>query len=610
MQAIAGTNYQKDRASMEQAYRDVGVPVSEIDNFANLRSGVDHYMIDEKHAPWGGYFMPMDGGGIATRWNAKAAPSFGGPTAHFNTGLDRTTYKRTYFKTIDTEVESQVKEAANKTVSDAEVTKFLLDQKNVNRIKAIFEKQKDALTVPAKVAARHIFLSFKDKSAADIAAIETRARAIAKMVTDRNFEDLVAKYSKDTLTVKNGGKLGMIPQGGKDSNGEDIDYDGQVVRELETPLFALSVGEIGLIKTSLGIHIMQVTQKSAYAPATFSNHVFSLAKATMEKDLRDAPVIARIKKLSKQKFHEFSAAEKFDLYLSRYDFVATKWEQYNRGPYRDDRTGFMPLSVWEGFCNGARAAAIALSEPKHPITVTNAEGIEITFEPNDLKILATGAYFYVDKYQQMGQRTAGYNLVLFDTITNPIPPNMAMFDIMVRSFLAEHKKPFIIDKNPGSHLWNVIGIGFDRRIKEVRPATAEEIKAISPKVTKVALVELTLQTLMEVDMQIANLPTVVDVAAGKHSVPFEYAYRLYLDDKENIIDGEAVSGSTAPDFVWFVAGRGMDDIWLKDQYVSADLVGRLPKIQEALAKGEKPFVGNYHMHFNDIKKLFEISWKK
>ena len=111
-------------------------------------------------------------------------------------------------------------------------------------------------------------------------------------------------------------------------------------------------------------------------------------------------------------------------------------------------------------------------------------------------------------------------------------------------------------------------------------------------------------------MKIANLPTVSDVAAGKHSVPFEYAYKLYMDENENIIDGEANSGSTAPDFVWFVGGRGMDDIWLKNEYVAADKVGRLPKLQEALAKGENPYVGNRHMHFNDIKKLFELSWKR
>ena len=54
----------------------------------------------------------------------------------------------------------------------------------------------------------------------------------------------------------------------------------------------------------------------------------------------------------------------------------------------------------------------------------------------------------------------------------------------------------------------------------------------------------------------------------------------------------------------------MDDIWLKDEYVTADNVGRLPKLQEAVARGENPYVGNKYMNFNVIKHLFELSWKK
>ena len=86
----------------------------------------------------------------------------------------------------------------------------------------------------------------------------------------------------------------------------------------------------------------------------------------------------------------------------------------------------MKVEEWEGFCNGVRCAGINLPEPTHKIAVKNPDGIQVRFEPADLKALAAASYFYVEKYSQLGSPTRVGKA--------QDQPNAGAFDLALRYF--------------------------------------------------------------------------------------------------------------------------------------------------------------------------------
>ncbi|MEO5666706.1 MAG: hypothetical protein ABIR96_01470, partial [Bdellovibrionota bacterium] len=111
-------------------------------------------------------------------------------------------------------------------------------------------------------------------------------------------------------------------------------------------------------------------------------------------------VKAKIKAMKPEELANLSPAEKMDIYSGNYDFRITKHELKARGPQRRS-----PPEDWEGFCNGMRAAGICQPEPRKPILVKNADGVEVPFDPSDVKGLAGASYFYTEKYSAMGAPT-------------------------------------------------------------------------------------------------------------------------------------------------------------------------------------------------------------
>lgn len=247
-----------------------------------------------------------------------------------------------------------------------------------------------------------------------------------------------------------------------------------------------------------------------------------------------------------------SAIEKYDLYVGNENKEATEWERANRGDKRKPKPKF-----WEGFCNGVRCAGFLMDEPVKPITVTGANGQSITFEPADLKALAGAAYFYVEKYAQLGAPTQKGE--------PKSKPNPAVVDLALRYHLAEMGKAFVVDSHPGAEIWNESVIGFEREVGKEMAVTAEEAAKFPGAVRKV-IVSTQVETMGEIDIVDSNGPTKHEVANGKHSnevIPLRY--ELFLDKKGNIIEGRwlplprgQASKDRGIDFVWFAGGKGTD----------------------------------------------------
>ena len=252
---------------------------------------------------------------------------------------------------------------------------------------------------------------------------------------------------------------------------------------------------------------------------------------------------ARVLEMDAATLNQLSPAEKMDIFLGDYSFKITRRELRSRGTLRRPT----PQS-WEGFCNGVRAAGLLAPEPVNSIKVQNPDGVEIEFAAADLKALIGASYFYVEKYNQIGnptRRGEAKNL-----------PNAAVFDMALRQMIGEAKKGFVIDVNSTSEIWNETIVGYTRSMQEERDLTESEASK-HPTAQMAREYRLVLRTLGEIGISRSNRETREGVASGRYTTSKVAYYTVFMKNNGQIVDGEWTGGEI-PDFAWFPGGRGAD----------------------------------------------------
>lgn len=97
---------------------------------------------------------------------------------------------------------------------------------------------------------RHILLSAPKGDTKKIAAAQTKADSIMKLLTKDNFAEYVTKYTEDP--------------GSKDKGGVYEDFlEGEMVKEFSDFAANMPVGTIGKVKTDYGVHIIEVMDRKA-----------------------------------------------------------------------------------------------------------------------------------------------------------------------------------------------------------------------------------------------------------------------------------------------------------------------------------------------------------
>jgi peptidyl-prolyl cis-trans isomerase D len=111
--------------------------------------------------------------------------------------------------------------------------------------------------VPEQAKVRHILFMTQGKPPADEPKIKAQAEDVLKQLKAGTvkFEDMVKKYSEDP--------------GSKDKAGEYTVQRNQMVKEFEDAAFNQKPGDLGLVKTSYGYHIIQVESRDAAHQQTF-----------------------------------------------------------------------------------------------------------------------------------------------------------------------------------------------------------------------------------------------------------------------------------------------------------------------------------------------------
>ncbi|MGC1463431.1 MAG: peptidylprolyl isomerase [Terracidiphilus sp.] len=124
-------------------------------------------------------------------------------------------------------------------------------QPTEQQIQQYFNAHQSEYSVPEQARSRHILISVPAGSdAAKDAAAKAKADGILKQLqAGGNWADLAKKDSDDPGSKDTGGELGFSQR-------------GRMVPEFDTAIFSQKIGDIKIVKSQFGYHIVQVEERS------------------------------------------------------------------------------------------------------------------------------------------------------------------------------------------------------------------------------------------------------------------------------------------------------------------------------------------------------------
>jgi peptidyl-prolyl cis-trans isomerase D len=168
-------------------------------------------------------------------------------------------------------VVDQAKVAAGMTITDAQ-------------LHAEYSKSMDNFRMPERIHVRHILVSTEGKSDAEKKSLKAKADDLLKQLKGgADFAELAKKSSDDKGTGERGGDLDWVVK-------------GQLPPEVDTAAFALKPKDLsGVVASSLGYHIIQVTEKE---PARIKP--FEEVKTALAEDLKKQGLADKVQMLGDQ----------------------------------------------------------------------------------------------------------------------------------------------------------------------------------------------------------------------------------------------------------------------------------------------------------------------
>lgn len=144
-----------------------------------------------------------------------------------------------------------------------------VQQPTQQEIQAYYNAHKSEYSVPEQAKARHILIQLAANADAKAdAAAKTKAEDVLKQLQNGgNWADLAKKDSDDPGSKGNGGELGFARR-------------GMMVPQFDNAIFTQKIGDIKIIKTQYGYHLVQVQERTA-AHAQDLNEVLPTIQATL-----------------------------------------------------------------------------------------------------------------------------------------------------------------------------------------------------------------------------------------------------------------------------------------------------------------------------------------
>lgn len=143
--------------------------------------------------------------------------------------------------------------------------------------KAWFDSHSTAMELPERIKVRHIFIATLNTPSED--ARGKLQAALTELTEKRkDFATLANELSEDPASKVNGGDMGWMSR-------------HRIPSDFAAPVFSLELNTPTLVRTKLGWHIVEVTEKKASEPASFERvkpEILSSLEAKKRKDAVNA----------------------------------------------------------------------------------------------------------------------------------------------------------------------------------------------------------------------------------------------------------------------------------------------------------------------------------
>jgi len=163
-----------------------------------------------------------------------------------------------------------------------------VQQPTQQEIQAYYNAHKSEYSVPEQAKARHILIQLAPNADAKAdAAAKTKAEDVLKQLQNGgNWTELAKKDSDDPGSKDNGGELGQARR-------------GMMVPQFDNAIFTQKIGDIKIVKTQYGYHVVQVEERTP-AHSQDLNEVLPTIQATLMRQKSTAAQDAYAKALTSE----------------------------------------------------------------------------------------------------------------------------------------------------------------------------------------------------------------------------------------------------------------------------------------------------------------------
>lgn len=260
---------------------------------------------------------------------------------------------------------------------------------------------------------------------------------------------------------------------------------------------------------------------------------------------------------------ELSPSEKYDLFIGRYDFPLTQYERSRTKIMKtiqdsEEYDSDFEIPSWEGLCHAWAPATLAYSNPS-PVTLTNKDGVKVSFGSSDVKALLTYFLHYnktATSFFLGGRCNTNFDDLKAELRSGEITQeeyeaqvnsskcrdtNAGAFHMVIANQIALLDEGFIVDVTRDLEVWNQPVHGYESRI-------ISEFVGASKGAAKGTVKEIEIRTNMHYTVEIDQEWSMVTPDYMSESVK-SYHYRIELNKNDEIIGGEWI-GFDRPDFLW------------------------------------------------------------
>src|SRR5579862_2699783 len=147
-----------------------------------------------------------------------------------------------------------------------------MPQPTQQEIQQYYDQHKQEYSVPEQARSRHILISVPQggDAKADAAAKAKAEDVLKQLKSGGDWKALAKKYSDDPGSKDAGGELGFAQR-------------GRMVPQFDNAIFAQKIGDIDIVKSQFGYHIVQVEERTP-AHAQALNEVLPTIQATLMRE--------------------------------------------------------------------------------------------------------------------------------------------------------------------------------------------------------------------------------------------------------------------------------------------------------------------------------------